>query len=88
MKSAQERCHGLYYTAMRADRAFEKAIKKAAGSRATRWTIKAEHWKNPRVQKAYKRKVAVDRAVHRACDVMRKRPGGIWAGSRRKRRRR
>jgi hypothetical protein len=64
------RCHTLYYSALRADRAFDRAIKKAYGKTATRWTIPRSPVEP--VKKAYGRKVAVDRARARACDVMRR----------------
>jgi hypothetical protein len=45
---------------------FDKAIKKVAGKRATRWTITRAQNAHPVIRRAYKRKVAVDMAVHRA----------------------
>jgi len=65
------RCHTLYYSALRADRAYDRAIKKTYGKSATRWTIP----RAPKgsVAKAYSRKVAIDRARARACDVGRRR---------------
>jgi hypothetical protein len=75
------RCHTLYRSAVRVDRAFDQAIKKAFGSRATRWTVsKAQVASSPKVRAAYKRKVALDKATSRACHVMRRRPGGLLFG--------
>lgn len=66
------RCHGLYYAAMRADAKFERTIKKIGGKSATRWTLTPAQRALPVVRKALARKVAVDNARWRACDVMRK----------------
>jgi hypothetical protein len=73
-EQAERRCHGLYYTAMRADLAYTRAVKRAFGRSATRWTVKqAEQMTAPAVRRAYRRKVAVDAARARACAVMRRR---------------
>ena len=70
---AKNRCHTLYYSALRADKAYERAIKRAVGRSATRWTITKSQEAIPAVRKAYKRKVTLDKARARACDVMRRR---------------
>ncbi len=69
--AAKDRCHTLYRSALRADRVYDKAIKRAYGKSATRWTIPRSPVAS--VKKAYTRKVAVDKARARACDVMRRR---------------
>jgi hypothetical protein len=73
MASREARCHGLYKAALRADRAFDKAIKRCVGPKATRWTITQAQRNGTCVHKAYKRKVIVDNARWRACEVMRRR---------------
>ncbi len=64
-------CHILYYSALRAARAYDRAIKNAYGKMATRWTIPrslVESAKNAYGQ------LAVARACGCACacDVMRR----------------
>ncbi len=67
------RCHTLYRVALRADDAYERAIKRSAGRNATRWTLTTAQASAPAVRKAYKRLVATGKARARACDVMRRR---------------
>jgi hypothetical protein len=66
------RCHGLYYSAMRADLVYDRAIKKLAGRNKTRWTLTKSESAIPAIRRAFKRKVAIDKARARACDVMRR----------------
>lgn len=69
-----DRCLKLYHVAMRADRAYTKAIKRAFGPRATRWTVpSAQQNSHPAVRRAYNRMVAMGNAQHRACVVGRRR---------------
>ena len=81
LASNGQRCLTLFKSAMRADSVFDRAVKKAFGSRATRWTVtQAQVSASPPVRAAYKRKVAIDKATSRACHVMRRRPGGLLFG--------
>jgi hypothetical protein len=70
---AKSRCHGLYYASMRADQAYTKAVMRAFDeTRDARWKYPhAKQMAVPAVRAAYNRKVAIDKARARACDVMR-----------------
>ncbi len=66
------RCHTLFRSAIRADKAYERAIKRAVGRSATRWTITPAQAAIPAVHKAYARMVAFGKARARACEIQRR----------------